>query len=296
MFWKPLPTGQLRTKYLREHESEEQMNIPELVKKEALRRGYSVRTIGTYQWCLEKFFRQYKKDPKEVKKADIYDYLDGMISKGKSGSTINVHHSALQFLFSEILHKRLMVNIKYSRRRKRLPEVLDKQETRRLLGAIDNKKYRLITALMYSSGLRISEVLSLKVKDLSLENNNGWVREGKGSKDRSFIVAENLKAELEDWIKDKSHGSYIFLSNRNRKFHPNSVRKILRKAAKRAGIQKNVYPHLLRHCFGTDVIKNGYTEAELQPLMGHKNIETTRTYVHVANAQTTRVKSPYDML
>ena len=219
-----------------------------------------------------------------------------MIGKGKSGSTINVYHSALQFFFSQILKKKMMVNIKYSRRRKRLPEVLEKEELRRLFDSIKNKKYKLIISLMYSGGLRISEVLNLKVKDLSLNNNYGWVRHGKGNKDRTFIIADNLREELHGWIENKELNDFLFLSNRNKIFHPNSVRKVLKEAAKRSGIKKNVHPHILRHCFGTDVIKNGYTESELQPLMGHKSIETTRTYVHVANAQTTRVKSPYDML
>lgn len=267
----------------------------ELVRKEAFRRGYSPRTINTYVTCLNNFFRQCHKEPKKVTKNDIYNYLDRMIIKGKAGSTINVNLAALHFLFSQILHKRLLINIKYSKQRKRLPEVLSKEELLKLFNAIKNKKHKLMILLMYSAGLRVSEMLNLKVRDLNINEEQGWVREGKGGKDRRFIIADKLKEELNCWVKNKEYTDFLFTSYRG-KMSASTTRVILKKAAKKAGIKKNVHPHMMRHCFGTDVIKNGYTETELQPLMGHNNIETTRGYVHVANVQMTRVKSPYDSL
>ncbi|MCD6476894.1 MAG: phage integrase N-terminal SAM-like domain-containing protein [Candidatus Aenigmarchaeota archaeon] len=166
------------------------MRIKEAISREASRRRYSKRTIETYQFCVRKFFEYCKKDPKKVSKKDIREFLEISL-KNKSGNTINVYLNSLKFYFEEILGKKMKLNIKYSKVPEKLPEILSKEEIKKLLSSINNSKHKLMIKLLYSSGLRVSELTNLKIKDLYIEKGYGFVRSGKGNKDRIFIIAEN---------------------------------------------------------------------------------------------------------
>ena len=161
------------------------MYPPELIRKEALRQDLSPRTIRTYLVCVEQFFRKYQKNPFFINKKDIQEYLDHLLERGAPGNTINVHLNTLKFFYEQVLHKKLTVNIKYSKTAKRLPEFLTKEELISLISGITNQKHRFMIELMYGTGMRVSELLNLKIKDFSFEQNYGWVRQGKGNKDRS---------------------------------------------------------------------------------------------------------------
>ena len=274
------------------------MEIYDLVRKECLRRGLSHRTITTYVFCLKQFFKKYRKDPKYVTKADIHEYLDGLIEKEAAGNTINVHHSALTFFFEEILHKRLLIHIKYSKTPKTLPTVLIQEETTQLFMAITNKKHQLMIKLMYGAGLRVSEIVNLRVNDLDLQRGYGWVRKGKGNKDRMFVVPDSLLEELKShMISDNLQDhNYLFYGRKGNHIHTRSVQEIVKKAAKRAGIKKNVHPHTLRHSFATHLIENGYDVASVQSLLGHNSMGTTMRYLHMAPSKMINVRSPLDTL
>tara|TARA_Y100000310_G_C20580646_1_gene762791 strand:- start:109 stop:951 length:843 start_codon:yes stop_codon:yes gene_type:complete len=272
------------------------MQVMEMVRKEALRRGYSLETIKTYNSCLEKFFRIYRKDPKSITKKDVENYVDQMVKWNRASSTINVHVSALQFFFSKVLKKKLMVDIPYSKRRKRFPEYLIKEDLVRLLNVIDNKKHKLIVALLYASGMRLSELLNLRVKEIDFINNQGWVRGGKGNKDRPFILAHSLKQDLQSWIKENNlENDSLLFTGRKGKLNSSTVREILKKASKKANL-KHVHPHMMRHSFATHLALAGHSASEIQSLLGHSNIETTITYTHMARIQMLNIKSPYDSL
>src|SRR3989344_5756960 len=159
------------------------MDIEYKVTREMLRRRYSKTTIKTYLECINKFFRKCKKQPEKVSKIDVREFLNNLIKRNAAGNTVNVYLNALKFFFEEILNKRMRLNIKYSKKPKRLPIVLTKDEIKRLIESIENQKHRLMIKLMYSAGLRVSELINLKIEDLEFENNYGWVREGKGKKD-----------------------------------------------------------------------------------------------------------------
>ncbi|MBI2110125.1 tyrosine-type recombinase/integrase [Candidatus Woesearchaeota archaeon] len=150
---------------------------------------------------------------------------------------------------------------------------------------------------MYSAGLRVSELLNLKVENLNLVNNFGYVRKGKGSKDRLFVIADSLKQEIVDYITSNKleHDSFIFQSYMGR-MSSRTIQEILKKAAKRSGIKKRVHPHALRHSFSTHLIENGYSITDVQSLLGHKSPETTMIYVHMASSKFIGVRSPWDEL
>lgn len=273
------------------------MDIPELIRKIGLRRGLSIRTIKTYRQCVKLFFRQCDKDPKEVKKSDIESYLDRLIGKGSAGNTVNVYLNALKFFYNEILHKRLLLNIKFSKTPKEMPVVLTKEETKRLIDAIENPKHKLMVKLLYSAGLRVSELVNLKPENFELSGNYGWVRRGKGNKDRLFIVAEKLKEELMHHMSKECPCPYSWLfMGRNGHIAVMTMQKIIKNAAKKARIEKKVHPHTLRHSFATHLIENGYDVASVQSLLGHGSAATTMVYVHMASPRMINVTSPIDGL
>ena len=272
------------------------MYIPDLVRKEGLRRRLSPRTISTYSHCIERFFRKFKKEPKEVSKADIREFLDALVERNSAGGTINVYLNALKFFYQDILGRRLMVRIRYSKVPKRMPVFLTKEEMMLLINSIKNPKHKLMVKLLYSAGLRVSELLNLKIRDFDFAMGHGWVRGGKGNKDRVFIIAENVRYELLDFIKisNLDDSGWLFQGHDGNRMSVMSVQKIVKMAAKKAGIRKNVHPHSLRHSFATHVMQYGTDVISLQSLLGHKSPETTMVYVHMANPRMLAVKSPLD--
>src|SRR3989338_2597005 len=273
------------------------MDIPELIRKDGLRIGLSHKTIKTYRQCFRKFFNWCRKKSNEVCKADIISYLDLMIEKGACGSTINVNLNALKFFYGNVLHKRLMINIRYSKTPKSLPIVLTKEEVARLINSIRNPKHKLMAKLLYSAGMRVNELVHLKPEHLEINNGYGWVRHGKGNKDRMFIIAESIKDELKDYISKEcaSTDSYIF-KGFNGHLTTASVRSVIKKAVKNAKIAKHAHPHTLRHSFSTHLIENGSSVAEVQSLLGHASAETTMIYLHIASPKMIGTKSPIDSL
>ncbi len=268
-----------------------------MIVKEGLRRGLSPRTIKTYCSCVERFFRRTHKDPYSMKKEDILAFLDGLIEKNAPGNTTNVYVHALKFFYERVLHRRLTLNIPLQKKPRRLPEFLNKEEVAHVLRTIENAKHRLLVSLLYGAGLRVSEVVHLRIRDFDFTGNYGWVRQGKGRKDRLFILPQALKEELlahiakeslapDDWLFQGWHGH----------FSTQSVRQILKKAWQKAQLQKRVHPHMFRHSFATHLIQNGYSVLEVQPLLGHSKIETTMIYLHLAAPQLLKVQSPYDAL
>jgi site-specific recombinase XerD len=229
-----------------------------LMKKEALRRSYSLQTIKTYSECVKNFFKFCRKEPRKITKRDIKDYIDRLVDKKCSGSTINVNLNALKFLMQEILNKKVMIKIRYSKRPKSLPVVLSKEEVNRLIEVIKNPKHKLMIKLLYSAGLRVSELVNLKVGDLEIDKSFGWVRQGKGRKDRLFIIAQTIKDELKEHIRGLDINSYVFIG-RNGHITARTIQEIIKKARKKAKISKNAHPHTLRHCLHpeTRVINNG---------------------------------------
>ena len=273
------------------------MDISGLVRKEALRRGLSQRTINTYCSCLNKFFRVCRKDPKELTKKDILNYLDNLIERKAPGSTINVYLNSLKFFYEQVLKKKLTVNLKFSKKRKYLPTFLTKQEIERFFQAIKNKKHLLMVTLLYSAGLRVSELVNLKVKDLDFENNCGWVRAGKGNKDRFFILSLGIREKIINLVNHNqlNHNDYLFPSKSGH-YSVKSIQKIIKEATKKAKIKKNVHPHTLRHSFATHLIQNGNSVFEVQQLLGHNSVNTTMVYLHMASPNLLKIKSPFDTL
>jgi site-specific recombinase XerD len=271
------------------------MEIINLMERELSRRNYSLKTIKTYNYSLNNFFNFVKKDFKKINKQDINAYFYYLADKNISGSTINVNLNAIKFFYQEILNKKLTIKIKYSKVPKKLPLFLTQDEIIKLIDNIENNKHKLMIKLLYSSGLRVSELLNLKVRDFDFENDYGWVRQGKGNKDRIFVIAISLKQDLIDYVKDLDYDSFLFTSY-NGRMSVRTIQEIIKKATKRSKINKKIHPHSLRHSYATHLIENGYDVSSVQSLLGHKSLETTMIYLHIAPKRFINVKSPLDNL
>ena len=273
------------------------MNTAELIRKEALRKGLRRETIKTYITTVNKFLRLYYLDPREVTKHNVTKHLENLRKWNRAPSTINVHLNAIKFFYEQVLKKKLTIDIQFTKVRKRLPEFLTKKETADLFAAIPNDKHKLIIKLLYATGMRVSELVNLKVRDFQFDDNYGWIRDGKGGKDRLFIIARKLKSELNSWIAHNklNNDSWIFPGQFSH-YSTESIRLIIKKAANKAKINKDVHPHTLRHSFATHLIQNGYAVTDVQPLLGHNSINTTMIYLHMASPQLLKIKSPYDSI
>jgi site-specific recombinase XerD len=268
----------------------------EKLKLECQRRGLSPRTTQTYAYCVERFLRvNQNRELKKLTKEELKNYLDRFLN---CPNTLNVHLNALKFFFEEVLHKKLTLNVKFSKTPKRLPEFLTREETIKFLSTIGNPKHRLIIELMYGTGMRVSELVNLRVKDFDFQGNYGWIRQGKGRKDRLFILPMRIKEKMLEHIATENLKSedWLFSGRSNNHYSVSSIQAIIKLAKSKAQIDKNVHPHTLRHSFATHVIQNGYALMELQPLLGHSKLETTMVYLHTALPNLLNVRSPLDSL
>lgn len=268
------------------------------VRRECKRRKYSDRTIKTYTYCISRFLKFAGKGLDRISKKDVRLFLEDLSEKERAGNTMNVYHMAIKFLFEDVLRKRMWINIRYSKVPEKLPVVLSKEDVKKLFDAIENKKHRLMIELLYGTGLRVSELVNLKTENLELEKGFGFVRGGKGRKDRLFIIAEKLKSKIKSLIVEEKlePKSCLFTSNRKKKYTVRSLQQIIQKAAKRAKIGKKISCHTLRHSFATHLIENSYSVSEVQTVLGHKSPETTFTYLHTASPNMIKIKSPFDGL
>jgi len=272
------------------------VDVEKAVRKVCKRRRLSPRTAETYIYCINRFLKWCKKDLGKISKKDIRLFLEYLSDKGRSGNTMNTYYMAIRFLFEEVLNRKMWVNIRYSKVPKKLPTVLSKEEVRRLINSIKNWKHRLIIEFLYSSGLRVSELLNVRVKDLELNKGFGYVRNGKGGKDRLIILSKIVGEKIKNLIELENLGEkdLLFKSNRNKKYSVRSIQQIIKKASKLSKINKKVHPHTLRHSFATHLIENGYDISQVQALLGHKSPETTLIYTHISSPKMINVKSPLD--
>lgn len=269
-----------------------QIDVLYNMKREMLRRKLSPRTVKTYLFWVNKFLLANKnKQIKQFSKKDVREFLYKLEERDLAGSSLNVAHNALRFMMIEILHKACYLKIKYSKIPEKKPEYLTKEEVRKILDVIKNPKHELLVSLMYGAGLRVREVTRLKVGDLDFSEDIGWVKGGKGNKDRPFIIPQKIKQELKDMCKKET---YWLFKGRNGALSTKSVQEIVKQAGKKAQIQKNIHPHMFRHSFTTHLFEAGVDVTSVQSLLGHVNPETTLGYSHMIKPKLIAIKSPLD--
>ena len=170
---------------------------------------------------------------------------------------------------------------------------MSKKEIEKTLFIIDNQKHKLMVSLGYAAGLRVSEVVNLKVKDIDLEELIIHIKDAKGKKDRITVFPKKLKNNIQNLIVGKNNNDLVFENNRGGKITTTSLQKILKNALKKAKIKKDATFHSLRHSFATHLLENGTDVRYVQELLGHQNIRTTQIYTQVTNPSLKNIKSPF---
>lgn len=266
----------------------------ELLGQEMKLRGFSKKTIKSYTHYISECLRFASVSPREIKTAQVRDYLDFLATSGRSASTLNTVYSSLKFYFETIMKRSFFVNIPRAKNKNRLPVVLSKQEVNKMLEVTKNPKHNCIISMLYGCGLRVSELVNIKILDIDLDRKMLRVYRGKGDKDRYVMLPEKLFPILSAQDKVKKKDDYLFTNGRDGKLTTRSIDKIVKRSADLAEISKKVSPHTLRHSFATHLLEDGTDIRYIQELLGHARLETTQIYTHVANNNLVGIVSPLD--
>ena len=260
-------------------------------------RNLKQRTIDSYKSYVSYFLKYMNKNPEELTCQDVREFLLRKKEEGLKATTLNLYNSAIRFFFRNVLHilwdditvPRMMIEHK-------LPVILSAEEIDRLLDATKDLKYKAMFATMYSSGMRVSEVIHLHYNDISRTNMQIHIRDTKNRMDRYTILSKrNLGILTEYWFckgrpreilfPNKFTGQYLTVS---------AVEQVMRRAVTAAGLSDKVTPHCLRHSFATHLMEQGVEQRNIQALLGHRDPKSTEVYLHVSNKSLMGIRSPFD--
>ncbi len=259
---------------------------------------YSKNTIKTYVNYFKDFIEYFpEKELEEITVHEINNYILYLIQqKGISSSQQNQRINAIKFYYEKVLNRQKQYfEIERPRAEKKLPNVLSKEEINRLIKTIDNIKHKCIITIIYSAGLRRSEVLNIKPEDIDSSRMLIKITGGKGNKDRYSLLSVKLLEDLRIYHKEYKPKKWLFEGQAGGKYSAESVAQILKKALLKSGIRKKVTPHTLRHSFATHLLEQGIDLRYIQELLGHSNSKTTEIYTHVSNKHLGQIKSPLDL-
>jgi len=262
-------------------------------------RGLARRTQQSYVMAVRRLAKHYGRSPDQLTADEIQSYLARMIEvDGLSWSTCSIAANAFRFLYHVTLGLNAIdFEVPRPRQPQRLPEILSHEEVSRLFSAVKHAKHRLIFETIYASGLRVSEVTQLKVRDIDRDRMTVRIEQGKGSKDRYVPLSKRLLQRLEHyWATDRPRHWVFEGSTPERCVHISAVQKAYTLAKLRAGIQKHGGVHALRHAYATHLIESGVDVLTVQRLLGHRSVSTTMRYFHLSQARIAVVRSPLDLL
>jgi len=267
----------------------------QLLERKLCLKNYSERTVKSYLSCLKYFFEYIDNDLEKIEKVYVENYLLKLYKKKYSPKTVNLYYNAIKTFGTLVLGKSLQVDIKRTRWVRKLPQILSKREIEKLLNLTKNLKHKLMLGLAYGAGLRVSEVVKLKVVDLDFERECIYVKNAKWKKDRITLLPEKIVEDLKKIIEWRKSQHYVFESERWWKLTTRTAQNVFKQACQRVWIQKLVTFHSLRHSFATHLLESGLDVAYVQKLLGHSSIKTTQNYIHVSNTSLKNIKSPLDI-
>jgi site-specific recombinase XerD len=268
---------------------------PEYLQKLELKR-YSNSTIRTYVHCFERYLNHYNNDePISLNETHIREFLSVQAKNGVSSSYLNQMVNAIKFYYEMVLDMpNRFYDIERPIKENKLPKVLSKREVLAIIENTANIKHRCIVELLYSAGLRRAELLNLRLTDIDSDRMLIRIESAKGNKDRYTLLSERVLKNLRLYYKQWRPLQYLFEGPGGLRYSATSIEKIIKIAAKRAGINKRVSPHMLRHSFATHLLENGTDLRNIQALLGHNSLKTTEIYAHVATNSFDNIKNLLD--
>ena len=273
--------------------------IIEKFQKKLIIENYSEQTIRNYLSALKLFLEYIKKlQLIGVTDNEIQNYLYYCKTQKKySYSSMKQVIATISYLYKKVFDKPIpeALNIEL-RKPSNLPTVLSVKEISKILGVTKNLKHKTILLLIYSGGLRLGELINLKISDIDSESMKIHIKQGKGKKDRYIMLSENVLKLLREYYKVYKPIEFIIEGQKGGKYSPKSVQSVFKSALKKAGIKKKASVHTLRHSFATHLLDEGTDIRYIQELLGHKRLETTQIYTHVSSYSINKIKSPADKL
>ena len=280
------------------------MNIEKLLlefEQKLILQRYSLNSIRNYKSAVKSFLETAERKfshPNELNEEMIEKYVLWKVQKHKVGvSHQRMIIASIDKFYKSLYNRKLDIKHLYpSRKSHSLPNYLTKEEVRKLIAKVENIKHRCIIKLLYGSGLRLSELLHLKVSDIDSKSMIIHIRKSKGNKDRVVMLSNSLLQELRIYFKKHKPNDFLFEGQTGGIYSAKSVQMVVKKAASKAGIKKQVTPHTLRHSFATHLLESGTDVRFIQELLGHNSIKTTEIYTHITNISKSKIKSPLDSL
>ncbi|WP_258104485.1 site-specific tyrosine recombinase/integron integrase [Marinoscillum sp. MHG1-6] len=261
-------------------------------------RGYSFNTAKVYIPLFEKFINHFKsvENLLEINEYDIRHYLQHLVVTKHSDSYINQSINAIKFYYEVVKEMpNRFYTVERPIKKESLPKVISKEAILKMIESCHNIKHRCILSLLYSTGLRRSELINLKLSDIDSDRMMIMVRQGKGKKDRYTLLGNKMLKELRTYYQYYKPKTYLFEGPDGGPYGATSVGRIVSQAAKRAGIQKRITPHMLRHSFATHLLEAGTDLRHIQTLLGHNSSRTTEAYTFVALKGLTKIQNPLDL-
>jgi integrase/recombinase XerD len=260
-------------------------------------RNLSPATQRSYLHAVSKFSRFCGRSPDRLDLDDVRTFQVHLVSQGISWASLNQTVAALRFFYGVTLGRgEIPERIAYAREPRKLPVVLSADEVVRFLEAVPSLKNRTALTTAYAAGLRVSEVVALKLADIDSGRMLIRIEQGKGRKDRYVMLSAQLLGILRTYWRLARPRHWLFPGREDRPIEPNVLHIACRSACKAAGIDKRVTVHTLRHSFATHLLESGTDIRIIQVLLGHNNLSTTARYTQVANITIARTTSPLDRL
>jgi site-specific recombinase XerD len=262
------------------------------LKNLCILKGFSQQTIKSYYYNVKKFLEFLDKSRLNPSNDSVKSYF---LTLNLSINSMRLKYASLRFFFSEVLKKPFTTNeIPIKKKEKILPKVISKEKIKKMIESTGNLKHKLIIKLIYSSGLRLQELIDLKRKNIDFDRNLIYIIKGKGKKDRITLISENLRLDLLKYYSNYNFSTEYIFEGRNGKYTKKSVQKVLDSLSKKIGTK--ITPHMLRHSFATHLLEQGTDIRHIQKLLGHSDLSTTEIYTKVSNKDLSNIKSPLDNL
>jgi integrase/recombinase XerD len=264
-------------------------------------RGFRPNTVEKYICCARRFVEHFGRPPGKLGAAEVRLYLLHLIHEVKAApGTVNVYSGAIRFLYAVTLRRpEVVADVVYMKKPMlRLPRVLSGPEVTRLLAVISTPWVRVAVMLAYGAGLRVSEILGLEIQDIDAKRMVIHIRGAKRGRERHVMLSPRLLVALRaHWKHAKPSGPRLFAGrDPSEAIHRGTVYKVIRKAARAAGIAARLGPHALRHSFATHMLEAGTDLRTLQVLLGHASMRSTAVYLHITTARLQSLRSPLDDL
>lgn len=267
--------------------SKQLLDLSKQMRLELINHNYASNTIKIYMSKINKFL-----DYTETTNFSSKDRIMNFISIQNGPESRRHTNFAIRFFYDKVLKIDCPYQLNKVRGKKRLPTYLSLPEIISVLETITNITHKTMIAMLFGSGLRVNELVNLKVQDLDFNNNTVIIRQSKGNKDRITTLSDKLIPTLKEMMQNKKANDYLFQTISKKKYNIRTIQTIFTRALKKSGIQKKATCHTLRHSFATVLLQTGTDIRTICKLLGHKSVKTTMIYLHCVDANKSSIQSP----